>query len=84
LGRRPSRTDNDNGYIAPFPRYSGANRTKNLPETGERQDHAGGDKPPWNDEPIRNESSSSALYATQRVVVVPNRLIEWVSAIVQH
>jgi hypothetical protein len=57
---------------------------QNLPETGERQDHAGGDKPPWNDEPIRNESSSSALYATQRVVVVPSRLIEWVSAIVQH
>ena len=84
LGRRPSRTDNDNGYIAAFPRYSGANRTKNLPETGEPQDHGGGDKPPWNDEPIRNESCSPALYATQRVLIVPSRLIEWASAIVQH
>ena len=65
-------------------RYSGANGTKTLPETGDGQDYDGSDQPPRNHEPIRNGSCSPVLYATQRVVIVPSRLIEWASAVVRH
>jgi hypothetical protein len=54
-----------------------------LPKTGARQDRGGGDKR-RDYGPMRNGRCSTALFTTQRMVIVPSRLIELVSEGVQH
>jgi hypothetical protein len=52
-------------------------------KTEGRQNHGGGDKR-RDFGPMRNGRCSPALHTTQRMVIVPSRLIELVSEGVQH